>query len=126
MPAIEIIDLNEYAVLWSAISFDGYNNAILSFPPVEIECRWKTGSRSTNSQIGTEDLIMVVGEEISKGSVLWIGKLEDLPDPSLDPAFNRTEIYTVIDKRNTPSLSGHELRQVLILQRSQGKIPVQS
>ena len=125
MPAIEESDLSSYAVLWPCVGFDGYKNSILSFPPVEIPCRWKTGSRTTNPQVGTEDVLMIVSQDVAKGSVIWIGKLEDLPDPSLDPAFNQTEIYTVVDKKNTPDLRDVEMRRVLILQRSQAKIPVQ-
>lgn len=126
MPAIEECDLNSFAVLWRCSSFDSYNNPILVFPPVEIACKWKTGSRSTNPQVGTEDVLMVVSEDISRGSVLWIGKLSELPNPVVNPEFNQTEIYTVVDVRNTPDLRDVEMRRVLILQRSKAKIPTQT
>lgn len=125
MPAIEECDLNSFAVLWECSQFDGYNNPILTFPPIEINCRWRTGSRTTNPQIGTEDVLMIVNRNVSKGSVLWIGKLADLPNPLLDPEFNQTKIYSVIDQKNTPDLRDVERRRVLILQRSKAKIPIQ-
>lgn len=126
MPAIEECDLSSFAVLWPCIGLDKRSSPVFNFPPIEINCRWKTGSRTTSPQIGTEDLLMVVDQDIAKNSVLWVGKLEDLPDPSLDPAFNQTEIYTVVDIRKTPDLRDVEMRRVLILQRSQAKIPIPS
>ena len=123
MPVVEEFDLNVFAVLWEAAGIDNYANPILTFPPIQIDCRWNTGSRSTKPQSGTEDLRMIVNREIKKGSVLWIGKLVNLPDPNVNPDFNQTEIYTVVDKSNTPDLRGVETFKVLILQRSKAKIP---
>ena len=125
MPIIEEADLSEYAVVWRCVGLDGYSKAVLAFPPVEIACRWKSGSKATRPQVGTEDLLMAVSEAVPKQSVVWIGRLADLPNVVSDPDFPDVDLFTVIDDPESPDVRGVETRRNLILQRYRCKIPTQ-
>ena len=84
MPPMEEANLTDYAVLWEITEFsDQFGNPVVS-NPVEIACRWEDGFQQIegpDSQILSIEATVAVLINIPIGSILWKGKLEDLPHP---------------------------------------------
>ena len=82
MPALEITGLIDYAVLWAVSSTDGYGQFKVS-DPVEIMVRWDgsqvESSDPQNTVLATPSEVLV-DRVIAVGSVMWHGRLRDLPD----------------------------------------------
>lgn len=77
MPDISKADLRQTAVLWiadSTLPTDEFGIQRIS-TPIEIKVRWESGKGEGASRKATA----FISQEISEGSVLWLGKLSDLP-----------------------------------------------
>ena len=81
MPAVEITGLKQKAVLWRLAGYSSDGNPTV-YDPEEINTRWDDGDSQIlgkdGSPISINASIMVEGE-IDLGSLLWKGKLADLP-----------------------------------------------
>ena len=81
MPSIATMERNEYAVYWETIGLNKFGKPTIS-PPIEIRVRWEN---SKSTMIGKDrqplaiDATVVVDRELVDDSILWLGKLEDLP-----------------------------------------------
>jgi len=118
MPVLEESDLHEYAVLWSAGGVDDYGNPTVS-APVEIPCRWLIGMRESldaeGNIIGVSDTV-IVDRAIPIGSILWKGRLKDLPS-------SPTDLKQVIEYRETPDVKGRKRRRMVLLSRYSDQLP---
>ena len=74
MPALERSDLRQHAVLWTAAGRDDYGNPKVA-SPVEIRIRWETGKGEANRRKAE----VITKQEIVINSVMWLGKLANLP-----------------------------------------------
>lgn len=110
------------AVLWAKTGVDRQGIPVLA-QPIELFVRWESGNRTTRKQIGTVDIKVLVDRKIVEGSVMWLGKLADLPDPNLVPDFPGVEVYEVIEYQLFPHLNGRGLVQNVLLMRKDSQIP---
>lgn len=79
--SIEIFDCVDYMVLWEADGIDAYG-VVKVLDPVEIRGRWNDSPKDANDAQGNKVSIIVrisALRDIPMESVLWHGKLVDLP-----------------------------------------------
>jgi len=118
VPAPEVRNLNDYAVLWETSSTDGYGRFKLS-APVEIRVRWEgTTSESTDPQntvqaVPTE---VFVDREIPIDSILWHGRLRDIPTAP-------TNLMKVTGSDATPDIKNRFTQRTVELTRYGNLLP---
>lgn len=118
MPAPEVQDLNDYAVLWAASSKDNYGRFKVS-PPVEIRVRWEDSlHESTDPQntVEARPAEVFVDRAISIGSVLWHGRQKDLPSTP-------TSLYKVAGYDGTPDIKNRFTQRTVSLVRYGDTLP---
>jgi len=118
MPAPEVRDLIDYAVLWAATSTDGYGRSKIS-APVEIRVRWEDSrEESTDPQntVQASPATVFVGQAISIGSVMWHGRLKDLPTTSAD-------LFEVTGYKTTPDIKNRFMQRTVTLTRHGDVLP---
>ena len=120
MPAFETMDLVHTAVYWEATGVDDYNNpTILSNVGIEIPCRWTEGLAETLDAKGNviaADASVVVDRELAIGSVMWLGKLVDLPDPP-------TDLKYIKFRKATSDIKGRNTRRTVLLMKYSDTLP---
>lgn len=104
MPAFETMDLKQDAVLWEANGYDSEGEAKVN-APIAIKVRWEnTSTFANNPQDNLEDIsaIVFVDRLIPAQSILWLGKLADLPDTPVNlKKVVSSEWVSDIKNRNT-------------------------
>src|SRR5438046_3060213 len=96
MPDPETASLFDWAVLWAITGRDEYNNATLA-APVEIAANWQKTRRQVVTVDGSTvavEAVVEVDQEIEPGSVVWEGRLEDIPGTALVPESGLYEVVT--------------------------------
>jgi hypothetical protein len=120
MPAIEIGDRTQKAVLWAASgSFDQDGEPTLA-AATEITVRWLESQDGTLVVDGNTiqiDAKVIVDRDIPIDSVMWLGALEDIATPPVD-------LKRVAARKHTPDIKGRETRRVLTLVRHSNELPV--
>ena len=120
MPALEVQDLNQFAVLYAhdGTSFDDYGEPKVD-ARVEIKVRWETGKREAIDAQGNTiaiESLAVVDRVIGVGSTLWLGKLDDIPSPV-------TDLRVVVEYIETPDIKAREFRRVILMQKLSDEVP---
>ena len=110
-------NLNQKAVLWLKTGVNQFNQDTYG-EPEEIPCRWE--DRDDQVKLDSGELInatarIMVAQVIPLESILWLGKLVDLPDYPSD-------LHEVVLTRNTPSLDGMNYQRTIVTQRFAGTI----
>lgn len=99
MPPLEQADLRQKAVLWPFISKDKYGNKTVGTAQ-EIDVRWEDTARQVEISAGQFIAIsaqVFVKELPAIGSLMWYGKLADLP-------VHPTNLVEVVFQNSTPDL----------------------
>ncbi len=110
MPSIETTGLNDYAVLWAASTLDGYGKAKIN-AAVEINVRWEgrvQDSTNPNSGVESTPVEVFVDRAIETGSIMWHGRLQDLPD-------SPTNLFEVISSDYIPDLKCRNIQRTVVL-----------
>lgn len=103
MAQIETTDRKQVAVLWEALS-TGYgiddqgNPVTTASAPLEIYVRWEAGKGEANKQV----VKAFVGREIRMGSVMWLGRLIDLPSD----LTTLSNLMQVVSYNEVPDVKG--------------------
>lgn len=109
MPSIETADLKQNAVLWMA-DLTGYaddaGNARIT-TPIDIRVRWEASKGEGEKRKAR----VVVDREITKGSILWLGKMIDLPNPPTKPS----DLMQVIAYSTIPDVNNRQQRKLVDL-----------
>lgn len=120
MPSNEESCRFQKAVLWPATGFDDYGKVSIStVTGVEIDVRWEDVQEETldsNGNTVTTDARVVVDQDITVGSVMWQGALEDVASPP-------TNLKQVVSFGKIPDVKGRENRRVVRLIRFSNKLP---
>lgn len=118
---LETSDLNQKAVLWTVSGVDSYSRPTLSVG-IEIPVRWvhkKTESLDLKGRVVSSDATVIVDREIAIGSIVWKGELTNLPSP----VSSVTDLYEVMDYRESPDIKGRYFRRTIILMRYGNTLP---
>jgi hypothetical protein len=118
MPAPEVRALNDYAVLWAAGVTDGYGRSKV-LAPIEIKVRWEGSiAESTSSQdtVQSQPAEVFVDREVTIGSILWHGRLANLPE-------SPTGLKEVTGYEVTPDIKNRFMQRTVTLTRYSDSLP---
>ncbi len=118
MPAPEVLNLTDYAVLWAASTIGDYGMDKVS-SPVEIRVRWEDSAEiSGNAQdtVQATPAVIYVDREVTVGSVMWHGEMRNLPD-------SPTGLWLVTGYNATPDLKGRNTQRTVTLARYNDTLP---
>lgn len=126
MPRFETKHRNQDALLWECIGADNKGKPRVSIERIELKVRWSDRSVEMNDPEGkliVVDATVVVDRNIPYSSIMWKGKVEDLPGTHGIPESN---IMYVAAITTTPSIKNRGTRRVVGLRRYSNKMPTQS
>jgi len=110
MPSIETIGLNDFAVLWAASTLDSYGKPKIS-AAIEISVRWEGRSQDStdpNNSIEAAPVEVFVDRAIASGSIMWHGRLQDLP-------ASPTNLFEVIASDYIPDVKCRNTQRTVTL-----------
>lgn len=122
MPPFERHDLKQNAVYWEMIADDGYGGIAVSSTPKPIEIRYSFRKRETQDKQNkavNSDIDIITKEELIPDSIVWLGKIEEMPDTTAE----LTNLYQVISISKTFDLKGRNVRYVGFLSRYGNTFP---
>jgi hypothetical protein len=116
---LETTGLTQKAVLWEfSGGVDDYGKACVDGPK-EIDVRWEhTRKKSASSETDAEQVVarIIVDRLIAPNSLLWRGKIVDLPP---DPK----DLVKVVEYREIPDVKGRNLRRSVFVSKYSNNIP---
>lgn len=121
MPAFEVMDLRQRAVLWAASGYDSYGEAKIG-PPVEVAVRWLTKRRTILDAQGNTialDAQAIVKQFVSENSLIWLGTIASWMEAR--PAL--PEVCQVKTYGQTPDIKKRNTRYELGLLRWKSTAP---
>lgn len=122
MPDIEVQELNQWAVYWPAPSYDNYGEPVVGDPD-EIQVRWvgklAGGQDPAGNKVGSTATV-VLDRPILVGSLLWKGRMSDMPDLTFLPKSN---VMVVVGYGETADIRGRALRRTVQVSRFASKLP---
>lgn len=121
MPPLEHMDMRDPAVLWTMSRHDRDGFPLVN-SPTEICCRWEEKNLEMTDADGNRivvDAVLAVGRNLVMGSLLWAGKLCDLPDSGEPPR----DLYEVVLRDRGSDLKGRVTRYEFGLKRYKDKLP---
>lgn len=127
MPPLETMDLRQRAVVWDVVGADQYGEPTVSDDPREIPVWWTWTRKEitdANGNTVTIDAQVVTAEEIGVDSLLWLGKLCDLPTGSSFSAEDE-ELMVVVSFRKAGDVLQRHTRRELSVQRFRDTLPTQ-
>lgn len=120
MPSPESANLVQRAVLWSFSNVDDYGNVVVN-SPVEIRVRWEgaTGQQLIPLTASEMDVAttVYVDRYIPLRSLLWFGRLRDVPSPV-------TELGEVKNYNDTPDIKGRSVLKTVSIIRYGNSLPI--
>lgn len=117
MPALEVYDLVENAVLWPMVGYDRFGQPAVGAPQ-QIKARWSRTHREVVDSKGNTialDAEAAVGQVIPVGSHLWFGDLVDWYGTA--SASTDEEVYEVKSYASTADVKIRNRRMVVGLMR---------
>jgi len=125
MPPVERDSLYQKAVLWAANgTISRYGEKEVS-AAVEIDARWEEGLTRTINEDGTPSSssgTVHVDQAIAEGSIMWLGKLADLPNPITES----TGLAEVVGANEMTDISGRDIKRDVQVQKFRGTLPTVS
>jgi hypothetical protein len=118
MPAVEVSDLNQKAVLWANNGTDDYGDPKIG-APVEISVNWSWNEDAQESPTGGPVAIVgtvAVDRRIKLKSLLWLGRLAELPETKAD-------LCQVIGYSEVPDVKGRNPRRSVTIARYSNTLP---
>lgn len=118
MPAPELCNLTDYAVLWETSTSDGYGRSKVS-AAVEIRVRWedsRSESGDPQNTVQSNPVTVFVDRAIAMDSILWHGKLVDVPTVP-------TGLCKVVGVGYTPDIKGRVTQRTVTLMRHGDVLP---
>jgi hypothetical protein len=127
MPAFETIDRNDDAVIWAALAtgnpsdFDESGERKVS-AGAAIKVRWSFVNREAVDPKGNTiaiDVDLIVNQDVTIGSVFWLGLLSALPSPVTDV----TNLYQCVTFEKLDDLRGRVSKRSCGLVRYSNDLP---
>lgn len=123
MPPLEKLDRKQLALLWALTdTVDDFGVASVSAVR-ELKVRWNHTSREGLDAQGLGVVIeadVVVDRDISEGSVMWLGGLDDLPGTATVP---EQDLMEVVSFKKTPDIKGRNFFRTVSLKRRSNVLP---
>lgn len=124
MPPPERAMAKQWAVLWEPTGFKDRNGKVLvSTVPSEIRVRWVDKKRNTLDKEGNTiaiDATIVANQEVPENSILWKGKVDDIPGTSLVPEEG---LVQVVVANRIPDVKGRVREYELMCMRYNSALP---
>lgn len=117
MPALEISDMMQKAVVWDASGYDEFGNPVVGNIR-EIRCRWENKKEDMLARDGTPlvvDAVVFVAVALTIGSNMWLGALADWAGTG--SAGYDDDVMEVVSVKDIPDLKSRMHRYKLGLQR---------
>lgn len=111
------------AVLWAYAGRDNHGDVKISATAVALKVRSEKVTREvldSNGTIQATDLTLVVDRSIAEGSIIWFGKLADVPDDTND----LTDLKQVVTYSELPDIKGRKFRREVTLIKYGDRLPV--
>ena len=118
MPAFEICDLKQDAVIWMPLGNDRHGLPVVG-QPREIKCRWTlSDTQSADPQGNTIQSSgkVTVAADLPPGVIMRQGLICDVPDPP-------DQLHTVVSVNSTPDIKNRNTRINLTLMRYTDTLP---
>ncbi len=118
MPAPELADRKQKAVLWAASGVGDYGEHKVT-AATQLNVRWEEKRREAVGALGNSiaiDATVVVDREVAVGSIMWLGKKDDLATPPVD-------LKEVVDYQEIPDVKNRKRRRVVLLVRYSNELP---
>lgn len=118
MPAFEIRDLKQYAVLWSFVGQDRHGVAVVA-SPIQIKVRWLLNDAQVIDPMGNtiaSSGTIISSIDIPNMSIIRLGKLIDLPETP-------DQLHAVIKANTTPDLKNRHTRYDYFSMRYSNLLP---
>lgn len=115
---LETTDCRQDAVLWAVNGADARGNPTVS-AAIALKVRWEDETREAVDENGAPIATVatvVVDRVVNVGSILWKGKLANVPSPTVD-------LFRVVTRRDTPDLKNRNVRRVLGLMKWMDALP---
>jgi len=115
---METSELNQKAVLYVLAGRDNYGKATVN-AGIEISVRWENKQAEVLDSQGTlvgTDTVVYVDRDVTIGSVLWLGKLINLPSVP-------TELKEVISYQKIPDVKNRAFRRKLLCMKYSDSLP---
>jgi len=127
VPPLETMDRYQFAVYWEVLPgrFDKHGQAIVSDDPIQLKVRWnfkRTQNIDAEGQPIALDGTVISDRELKPDSLLWPGKLVDLP-PGSDFSEYDDELYVVRTASVTKDLKSRFIRYEFGLVRFRSTLP---
>lgn len=119
MPPLETTDRKQYAVLWEFTGQDSYGQPVV-MQPVELLVRWLDKITQVADPTGNtvqSNAQIITGRSIALQSILWKGRLRDLPSPPY------TGLHLLIGDNTTPDIKNRNQRFEYSLMRWKQQLP---
>lgn len=114
---------DQKVVYWPAAdSYTDSGRRKVSSSYSELDVRWEEKKRQTtnaNGEVISLDAMAVVNQDITPGSIFWVGETDDLPDPVTDV----TDLYEVVFFNKVPSLKSNVYRRTVDLRKYGDVLP---
>lgn len=123
MPPIETAFRCQTAVLWEADGYDDYGSPKV-LAPVELNVRWEevqTEALDAKGNTIAIDAVVVVDRVIAEGSIMWQGKLDDIPGTTGIPTDGN--LKQVIKYSDIPDIKARYCRRLVYLMRWSDVLP---
>lgn len=115
---VETSDLRQYVTYWEANGVDNYGKSKVD-SPVELQCRIEQRSIRPKDAFGETDgdeTIIYLKQDVVIGSIIWIGRLVDVPSPT-------SNLKQVVDFNTVPDLKNRNHRRSAVLKNYSGSLP---
>ena len=125
MPALEVTDLHDTAVLWAKTGSDWQGDEKLA-SPVEIACNWEDTDTQGVSPEGVTigySASVIVKQSVPMDSLMMLGTLTDLAGTGFDA--DNPRVMQVKSIRSLEDLKGRIPFRSLRLVRYRGTLPAQ-
>lgn len=113
MPAIEISDLHQTALLWESTGTDAYNEVVVAGTPVEVKVRWEYVRHEMLGPDGDPvalDARVVGSQDIPVNSLMWLGASSEWYGTG--STGDDSEVMQVVALNHTPDIKNRHLRRV--------------
>lgn len=124
MTAIEVDELNQDAVLFMSEGYGNYGNAYVTASNCkDIKVRWEHAYEEQVDNDGNTvaiEAIVVVDQQITKGSFLWKGKRSQIASTGYVPSSDVMQVFRYTE---VPDIKNRHTRRLVYLRRYNDTLP---